>query len=220
MKIRNLRIINVFVCLAAFVLAAAPLSGQECGPGCPLCSDSPQAAIMEPGKFLLNVMVIPGGEDETGVLSFKYGLLKWLDLGLGYTLSGKETVWSVRAQLAAEKEDNWMPGVIVGTGSVRIHGGDQSIYFQLTKTMEIRESFALCVYAGLSTLLDDFGDLYFIGGLTLRLKERVSAFLNYDGRNFHPGVSWEAAGWLTLSFFLVESREFAFAAGVRFSLKK
>lgn len=212
--------IRVFVCLAALFLSAAPVFGQECGPGCPLCTDGPRATIMEPGTFLLNAVVIPWGEDEKGVLGIKYGLLKWLDVGFGYTISAKKTVWSVRARLAAEKEKGWALGILVGTGSVRIRGGDQSLYFQLTKSVKVREGFGLRIYGGLSTLLPDFDRLYGIGGLTVTFNEKLSAFLNYDGRNFHPGVSWEAGEWLTLSAYLIESREFALAAGVRFPRKK
>jgi len=51
------------------------------------------------------------------------------------------------------------------------------------------------------------------------ITEKYSAFINYDGRNIHPGISWLPLDWLTLSALLIEGRDFALSAGIRRQLK-
>lgn len=56
----------------------------------------------------------------------RYGIFKWLDAGVGYGFKAKKPIWSLRVQPLAEKAGKWHPGIIVGTGSVRTGGTDQS----------------------------------------------------------------------------------------------
>jgi len=174
---------------------------------------------MEPQNFLITNIYIPGGEEETNVLRLRFGIFSWLDAGIGYTFSAEKLIWSARAQVITEKEEGWRPGLLIGAGSVRIGGSDQSIYFQVTKSWEFSEGFALRISGGMATLLPELDHLYGLAGLTVTVTEKFSAFVNYDGRNFHPGISWIPLDWLTISGILIESRDFALAGGIRWKLK-
>jgi len=207
----NILVILAFACPALVV-------AQECGPSCPVCSGGSQSTIQEPQSFLITNIYIPGGEDETNVLRLRYGIFSWLDAGIGYTFSEEKLTWSVRAQVISENEKGWRPGLLMGTGSVRIGGSDQSLYFQVTKSLEFSEGFALRISGGMATLLPDVDRLYGLAAITLTVTEQFSAFVNYDGNNFHPGISWIPLDWLTVSGILIESRDFALATGIRWKL--
>lgn len=197
----------------------AIVTGQECGPNCPACSGGSQSTFTEPQSFFISDLYIPGGEEETNILKLRYGILSWLDAGFGYTFSAKKFIWSLRAQVIPENEKGWRPGLLVGTGSVRIGGSDQSLYFQVTKSWEFSEGFSLRISGGMATLLPDLDRLYALAGLTLTLTEKFSVFAHYDGRSFHPGISWIPLDWLTISSILIESRDFALSVGIRWNLK-
>lgn len=207
------------VLLIIGLLSPTGLSGQECGPSCPVCSGGSTGKAMDRGSFFLSGMYIPGGEEETGVFKLRYGIFSWLDAGIGYTVKAEKLTWSLRVRAISEDEDGWRPGLLVGTGSVQIGGGDQSFYMLLTKSREFSEGFAVQVSGGLATLMPDFDRLYGLAGFTVTIREKYSAFINYDGRNIHPGISWVPLDWLTLSAVLIEGRDFALSAGIRWKLK-
>jgi len=201
------------------LLSPLDVSGQGCGPNCPVCSGGSTGKAMDGGSFLLTGMYIPGGEEETGVFKLRYGIFSWLDAGIGYTVKAEKLIWSLRVQAISEDEDGWRPGLLVGTGSVQIGGSDQSLYLMLSKSREFSEAIAVRVSAGLATLMPDLDRLYGLAGLTVTFSEKYSAFINYDGRTLHPGVSWVPLDWLTLSALLIEGRDIAFSAGIRWNLK-
>jgi hypothetical protein len=217
MKRKSYLLYSILVVL--WVILSGVLFSQECGPSCPVCSGGSIGKAMDKGGFLLNGIYIPRGEEEKGVFKLRYGIFSWLDAGIGYTLEAEKIVWSLRLQAISEDEEGWRPGLLIGTGSVQIGGSDQSLYFQLVKSWEFSEGFALQISGGMATLLPDTDRLYGLAGLTLTITEKFSAFVNYDGRNIHPGISWIAMDWLTVSALLIEGREFAFSTGIRWKLK-
>ncbi len=192
---------------------------QQCGPGCPICSGSGRStgALLSPGTLISTIILLPNGEDETGVLNLRAGVTSWLDVGLGYTFKSEKPIWSVRLQPLAEDESSLRPGVILGTGSVQTGGSDQSIFIQLTKSYEFSEKFAARFSVGLASLLPDLDQGYFLANLTMTVTERWSPFLSYDGRNFHLGLSWMPNDWLFIAGLLVETKIPAILVGSRWS---
>ncbi len=150
-------------------------------------------------------LTIPSDEEETLVLNTRYGVLDWLDAGIGYAVDTKKTLWNVRVQPLLQQEGGWRPGIILGTGSIQTGGSDQSAYLQLVKSMKVSEAFNLGIMAGAATLLPDLDKAYGQAGITATLRERYIIFANHDGESFHEGVSWIPLDWLTLSFMMVES---------------
>lgn len=217
MKQKNYLIYVVLMVL--WFASPGDLFTQECGPSCPVCSGGSIGKAMGRGNFLMTGIFIPGAEEETGVFKLRYGIFSWLDAGIGYTVSAEKIIWSLRAQVISEDEDGWRPGILIGSGSVQIGGSDQSLYFQLTKSWEFSEGFAVQVTGGMAALFPDMDRLYGLAGLTVTFTEKFSAFVNYDGRNIHPGISWIPIDWLTVSALLIESRDFALSAGIRWNIK-
>ncbi len=191
---------------------------QGCGPFCPVCSGSggSTGALVSPGTLVTNLLYIPNGEEETGLINFRGGIFPWLDLGIGYTVITDKPIWSARLQLLSEVESGWRPALMVGTGSVRTGGSDQSLYFQLTKGWEFSEIFSLRISAGMASLLPDLDKNYGLAGLTFTITDRWSPFISYDGIHFHPGLSWIPTDWLMLNFIMIESQEPAVSVGFRF----
>ena len=214
---RNL--IMVVVMLFGFAVLSP---AQVCGPGCPVCSGSGQStgALLSPGTFISTAMSIPGGEDETSVFNVRAGVSFWLDLGLGYTVKSEKLIWSVRLQPVSEDEESWKPGVIVGTGSVQTGGSDQSAFVQVTKSFEFGEIFSTRFSAGIATLLPDFDKEYFLAGITLTVTEQWSPFFNYDGINYHVGLSWIPYDWLFVTGLMVETKNPAIMIGFRWGFEK
>ena len=180
---------------------------QECGPGCPVCSGAGanSGALLSQKALLVSGLSIPGADEERAVLNTRYGILSWLDVGLGYAARTEKVLWNVRVQPVLEQEGSWKPGIILGSGSVQTGGSDQSAYVQFIKSLDISESFGLQLSAGVATLVPDFDEAFGQAGITASLNKRYSAFANYDGESFHEGVSWTPSDWLSLSFLMVES---------------
>jgi hypothetical protein len=193
---------------------------QGCGPGCPVCSGSGSStgALLPPGTLITTVLSIPKGEDETGVINLRAGVASWLDLGLGYAVTSKEPIWSIRWQPLAEDESSWRPGMILGTGSVQTGGSDQSAFLQVTKAFEFSEIFAARFSMGVATLLPDFDKEYFLAAITMTVTERWSPFFSYDGINSHLGLSWIPNDWLFVTGLIVEMRNPAVMIGFRWGL--
>lgn len=192
---------------------------QVCGPGCPVCSGSGSStgAILPSGTMVSSAMAIPFGEDDTGILNIRAGVTSWLDLGLGYGLKSEKIIWSVRVQPIAEDESSWKPGIILGTGSVRTGGSDQSVFLQLTKAFDFNEKISARFSVGIASLLPDLNQEFFLASLILTVSENWSPFLSYDGRNFHFGLSWIPIDWLFISAFMIEAKNPAILVGYRWS---
>ncbi len=198
---------KIYISLLLLLLLAGMTFAQECGPNCPVCSGAGNndGALLSKNSVMISGLSIPTADEERTVLNARYGILSWLDAGLGYAIRTEKVLWNVRTQLILEQEDGWRPGLILGTGSVQAGGSDQSIYAQLIKSWEISETFGLRLSAGAATLLPDFGEVFRLVGITASFHERYAAFANYDGRSFHEGISWIPSDWLTLSLLMVES---------------
>lgn len=219
MKSRTLFFCSFALSMMLFFFSNTALMGQECGPNCPACSGGSEGALLEPGNFLFTGMAIPWGEEEKGVLRVRAGILPWLDAGIGYTVTSEKFTWSVRAQVLSEEKKGWRPALIVGTGSVRIGGNDQSLYAQVMKSFELSDDIDVRLSGGLATLIPDFDKLYALAGVSVTYGGKYSVFLSYDGKAFHPGVSWTPLEWLTLSAIMIESKDFALSAGLRWRSK-
>ena len=194
------------------------LSAQECGPSCPVCSGSTDGSLLATGSLLFSSIYIPEGEEEQSVFSIRYGAFSRFDMGIGYTPTSEKVIWSARYQALTEDEDSWKPGIILGTGSVRTGGSDQSLYLHFTKSWEFSENFALRVTAGAASLIPEFDKVYGLAGMTTSIAEKFSPFVSYDGKNFHEGFSWIPLDWLTCSVLLIESKDPAVALGIRWGL--
>ena len=215
--LRNLFL--AFILMFGFVINSA---AQMCGPGCPVCSGSGQStgALISPGTFVSTAMTIPDGEDETSVLNFRAGLASWFDAGLGYAVKSKKLIWSFRLQPISESEESWKPAVILGSGSVQTGGSDQSAFVQITKAFEFSEAFSLRLSVGIATLIPDFNKEYFLAGVTMTVTESWSPFLNYDGINYHLGLSWIPIDWLFVTGLLLEMKNPAVLLGFRWGLTR
>lgn len=206
------------IMLIVFLFEFANFSpAQVCGPGCPVCSGSGQStgALLSPKTLVSTAMAIPNGEDETGVFNFRAGVSSWLDVGLGYTIKSDKFIWSVRLQPLSENEETWRPAVIVGTGSIQTGKSDQSAFIQLTKAFEFSEAFSARFSVGAATLLPDFDQEYFLAGITMTITEKWSPFVNYDGINYHSGLSWIPYDWLFVTGLMVEMKNPAIMVGFR-----
>ncbi len=208
--------------LTLFIIAlglSGTIMAQDCGPSCPVCSGTTDGSLLDQKSFLFKGMYIPAGEEEYGVLNIRYGAFKWLDVGVGYNIKAEKIVWNARAQLLKEKEDSLQPGLILGTGSVRTGSSDQSVYFHLTKSKEFSENFGLRLTCGMASLVPEFNKIYGLAGLTFIIAEKFSPFVNFDGINFHEGISWIATDWLSIAVLLIESKDPAISIGIKLNLK-
>ncbi len=209
-------------CLLVALWYIKPVWAQQCGPFCPVCSGSGSSTggLVSPGVLIQNFLYIPNGKEEIGVINLRGGATSWLDLGIGYTIEAKKTVWSLRLQPLTETESSWQPTIIVGTGSVQTGRSDQSIFVQLSKSWEFSEVFAMRISSGIASLLPDTERLYGLAALTLTITDHWSPFITHDGINFHPGISWIPTDWLSVATILIESSEPAISVSFRYSLQK
>jgi len=217
-KSRNL--FQVFVIIAGMFFISSKAYSQECGPNCPACSGGSSGGIIAKNNLLVSALAMPTSDDEYAVANIRYGVLNWMDAGVGYAFKAKDPIWSLRIQPLAENEDKWYPGVIVGTGSVRTGGSDQSVYGMITKTVEFSESFALQGYVGAASVFKDFENPFFLSGLSAIFLEKLTVFGSYDGLNFHEGLAWTATDNLTLSAMMIETRYPSLSVSYRFDLGK
>jgi len=212
------------IILLIFILILLKASfAQVCGPFCPVCSGtgSSTSALVSKGVIIPNILYIPQGDEERGVINLRGGITKWLDSGVGYTVKAEKLIWSIRLQLLNETESsNFRPSIIIGTGSVQTGGSDQSLFIQLTKSWEINESFSFRISTGIAGLLPEAKKYYGLAGLTLTITENWSPFFSYDGINFHTGLSWIPNDWLALGIVLIESKEPALSLGIRYDFAR
>lgn len=211
---------KVIMIIIVIIISGNILGAQECGPFCPVCSGSSDGSLLAPGSFLFTSMYIPNGDEEKGLMNLRYGVFSWLDLGIGYSIKAKKIIWNARAQVLKEDEKGWLPGIILGTGSVQTGGSDQSIYINLTKSWEFSESFAMRITTGIASLVPELSKTYGIFGVTLSIAEKFSIFTNFDGINFHEGISWILTDWISISALLIESKNLAVSVGIKWNSPK
>ena len=192
---------------------------QECGPNCPACSGGSGGKLINKNDLVASVLGIATSDEEIAVATVRYGIFSWMDAGIGYAFQAKKPIWSIRLQPFAENEDKWYPGLILGTGSVRTGGSDQSIYGMLTKTVEFSEKFAIGTYVGAASIFKKMDEPFFLSGLSFVFVEKFTLFSSYDGVSFHEGFSWTATDNLTLSAMVIETRYPALSISFRFGTK-
>ena len=196
-----------FVSLLLILAVTTSAFAQECGPSCPVCSGAGNndGALIPQKSLTVSALSIPTGDEERTVLKTRYGISSWLDAGAGYAFRTEKVLWSVIAQPIKEQKNSWRPGVVLGTGSVQAGGSDQSLFLQLIKSWDMSRNVGLQLSAGTATLLPDFDEVYGLAGITGSLFDRYSAFVSYDGKSYHQGISWTPSKSLALSLLLVES---------------
>ena len=208
--------------LILFILLLINISSaQECGPFCPVCSGtgSSTGALVSPGVLIPNILYIPNGEEEQAVVNLRGGITSWIDAGIGYAFEEETMLWSLRVLILQEEESTWQPTLIFGTGSVQMGKSDQSVFVQFSKSWEFNEVFSLRISSGVASLIPELEEYYGLAGLTLTITESWSPFISYDGKNFHPGLSWIPTDWFTISGIILESEEPAISAGFRLDLQ-
>jgi hypothetical protein len=205
-----LRFYAILALVSLFLIStqAETAMGQECGPGCPVCSGKAEGALLAPATVFGSALYIPDGEEETAVLNLRYGLFSWMDIGIGYAVDEEEPLWSVRFAPVAEDPEGWRPALILGTGSVQAGGSDQSAFVVLSKTVEIVEAcFGVRLSGGYATDLPDLAEDWGLGTVAFTLFDRVNPFYTYDGVNSHLGLALFATDWLTLTGYFLELEE-------------
>ncbi|MFH1314250.1 MAG: hypothetical protein ABIJ00_13625 [Candidatus Eisenbacteria bacterium] len=216
MKFHVILIVALLFCALSSVDTAM---GQECGPGCPVCSGKAAGNLLPPTTLLGSGLYIPNGEEETAVFKLRYGVISWMDAGVGYAVDTEEFIWSVRVEPIAEDSDGWRPALVLGTGSVQTGGSDQSGYIQIAKTREIVEGiFGISASGGYATDLPDMREDWGLGSFTATLFDRVSPFYTYDGASSHAGLSFFATDWLTLTGYALEMEETAVSASLQWCI--
>ncbi len=208
---------KIYLSLILILLSTGITLAQGCGPSCPVCSGagSSGGSLLSQRSMMFSTLSIPTADEETTVANTRYGLLDWLDAGIGYAFKTEKVLWNIRTQPLVEKKGGWQPGIILGTGSVQTGGSDQSIYLQLLKSFDVGESVDISLSTGAATLLPDLEDYYGQAGITASFKEKYAAFANYDGESYHEGISWIPVDWFTLSFMMVETEYPAFSIVLR-----
>jgi hypothetical protein len=215
----RIRTVLLFASLCLVVVTVRTATGQECGPGCPVCSGKAVGDLLAPATLFGSALYIPDGEEETAVFNLRYGLFSWMDAGFGYAVDEEELIWSVRFAPVTQDLEGWRPALILGTGSVQTGGSDQSIFIMLAKTREIVEGrLGITLAGGYATDLPDLEEDWGLGTVTLTFFDRVSPFYTYDGINSHLGLSVFAADWLTLTGYYLELEEPSVMASVQWGL--
>ena len=209
---------RIIIILALFLKFHILVIAQGCGPNCTACSGTTDGNLTPAKSLSLQGLYIPTGEEEFGVMSLKYGVFNWLDLGIGYTFKAQKTIWNARLQPIKQNEDNWKPGIIFGTGSIRTGSSDQSIYLNVLKSKEFSENFAMSLSGGLSSLASDLDKIYGIANVSLTFKEKITTFVNFDGIGFHEGATWTVNDWFMVGFMMIESKDPAITVNITKSL--
>jgi len=209
---------KTFVILIILSILSTLSYAQDCGPNCPLCSGSGlnTEGMLVPGTIFANALFVPDGE-ETFVSTLKFAAHKRLNLGIGYINKSEAFIWNVRLLLLEEKEK--FPGLVVGTGSVRMGGSDQSVFFSATKNFEENLGLPLRISAGAASLVPDFNEVYFIGTVSYLIKEVFFPFVSYDGLNPHFGATLQLFENFTLGAYYIEKEYLGFSAGLRFNIR-
>jgi len=208
-------ILLVFLTISLLFLSSF---AQECGPNCPLCSGSGinTEGMLVPGTIFANALFVPEGE-ETVVSTLKFAVHKRLNLGIGYINKSEDFIWNARLLVLEEKEK--LPGLVVGTGSVRMGGSDQSVFFSATKNFEENLGLPLRISAGAASVVSDFNEVYFIGTISYSIKNMLTPFVTYDGINPHFGATLQLFKYFTVGGYYIEKEYLGFSAGLRFNIR-
>jgi hypothetical protein len=215
-----MKVLIIFMAILVGLASVGTVEAQQCGPGCPACSGKAIGDLLSPKTFFFSGMYIPQGEDERAVFNLRYGLLSWLDAGIGYAVAAEdgedEVIWSVRVEAIAQDLEGWRPALIFGTGSVQVGGSDQSAFIQLVKTLEVIEGrFGITGAGGYATDIPDFEENWILGTISMTFYDRVSPFYTYDGINSHVGLSVFPTDWLILTGYYLEMEEPAVVVGLQ-----
>ncbi|OQX95508.1 hypothetical protein B6I21_05015 [candidate division KSB1 bacterium 4572_119] len=118
--------------------------------------------MLNPGTILVKTIFAPEVEEKV-VSMLKLAAHKKFNLGVGYIKKSEDFLWNARLLVWDEKEK--LPGLVIGTNSVRIGGSDQSVFFSATKNFEENLSLPLRITAVAASIVSDFSDVYFIGSV-------------------------------------------------------
>lgn len=208
--------VMIFTAIFSILVLTADSFGQECGPGCPACSGKTMGDLQATKSVSGSFLYIPDGEMETAVFNLRYGIVSWLDVGIGYTLDAEETIWGVRLKPFEQGEKWWSAALLIGTGSVQTGGSDQSGYIIIAKSLEIIESrFGISLAGGYATDLPDLKKDWGMGTFSMTFYDRFSPFYTYDGVGSHLGLTFFATEWLSLSGYLLEMEELALSISIQ-----
>lgn len=58
-------------------------------PNCPACSGGSSGGIIAKNNLVVSVLGMPTSDDEYAVTNIRYGVFKWLDVGVGYAFKAK-----------------------------------------------------------------------------------------------------------------------------------
>jgi len=205
---------NLLITLTLFLITNSFILAQGCGPNCPACSGTTDGNLTPTKSISFQGLYIPTGEEEFGVLGVKYGAFDWLDLGIAYTFKSEKIIWNARLQAIKQNDSNWQPSVVLGTGSIRTDGTDQSIYLNIIKSKEFSENFAISVSGGIASLTSDIEKIYGIGNVSLIFMEKITTFVNFDGISFHEGIMWTVNDWFTAGIIMIESKDPAISVNI------
>jgi len=208
------------IILVLFLNFNGLLLAQGCGPNCPACSGTTDGNLTPTKSISVQGLYMPTGEEEFGVLGLKYGAFDWLDLGIAYTFKAEKIIWNARLQAIKQNEENWQPSVIIGTGSIRTDGTDQSIYVNILKSKKFSENFGISVSGGIASLTSDIEKIYGIGNVSLIFMEKITTFVNFDGISFHEGIMWSVNDWFTAGIMMIESKDPAISVNITTPLFK
>jgi len=92
-----MNMIKIPVSLLLILLFAGVTFAQECGPSCPVCSGAGanDGALLSQRSVMISALSIPTAEEETTVFNTRYGILGWLDAGIGYAARTEKVLWNV-----------------------------------------------------------------------------------------------------------------------------
>ena len=76
---------KIHMSLLLVLLFAGITFAQECGPSCPVCSGAGNndGALLSQRTVMISGLSIPTADEERAVLNARYGILSWLDAGVG-----------------------------------------------------------------------------------------------------------------------------------------
>ena len=206
------KILSILIVITA--IAFSEVKGQGCGPNCPACSGLLDGSLLAPKTLFVQGLYMPTADDEKGIVNLRYGFFSWLDAGVGYAVKAEKIIWNARVQPLKEDEEGWRPGLVLGTGSIRSGSSDQSLYMNFLKSKEFSENFTVTSSCGIATLASDIEKIYVIGNVSFTFKEKYTAFVNFDGINFHEGFAWTVNDWLTTGFMMIESKHPSFTVSI------
>ena len=97
--------------------------------------------------------------------------------------------------LMLQQETEILPAVMLGTSSDRIGTPEgQAFFLTVAKDLQHRTGLPVAPYAGVTYGTYD-SEFVFVGGLNLRLTDRLSAMGIFDGHRLHPTLTWTADNW-------------------------